>query len=90
MYAGDIPGIATTITVTATIRISRNSLPFIAGEWWLSGNWARNRKRSAKNKVAAALSALLELEQVTQKDMTRYTYAIPSPPIQSARFPSLT
>jgi hypothetical protein len=52
----DLPGIATTITVTATMRISINSCPLIAGVAVLSGSCTRNRIRRTKKRIPAALS----------------------------------
>lgn len=53
-----LPGIATTMTVTATIRISTNSLPLTAGLAGLFGSCATNLKNKAKNKMIAALVRL--------------------------------
>lgn len=52
---------ATTITVTATMRISIKCWPFTVGGSWLFGKLARNRINRTVNRIRAALhlSALL-------------------------------
>lgn len=49
---------ATTITVTATMRISIKCWPFTVGESWLFGRLARNRINRTMNRISAALYIL--------------------------------
>jgi WD40 repeat protein len=89
LASGRPSGTATTMMVTATIRMSRNSWPLTAGEAEFSDRFARNRIKRMMNRSPAALDAD-QHEKIRGRSGIEITYAEPSPPIQSARPASLT